>query len=172
MLTPPGSLPGPVHLTDTSHTHRPSIPLAHRRRGEPSHLKVAPTHVLTVHHLSAACCVAHMDPASDPHMTKEALAELVVEHLDLKLAMCDNLASSDLLYSCISNTSMTSMHPWQYPENCRKLVPPPSLLLILSTIHPLVHTPPSPLLSPQCQYCPPLNPESAGKPVPGSTKFL
>ena len=30
LLTPPGPLPGPVHLTDTSHTHHPSIPLAHQ----------------------------------------------------------------------------------------------------------------------------------------------
>ncbi|KAF8575915.1 hypothetical protein K439DRAFT_708741 [Ramaria rubella] len=46
--------------------------------------------------------VARMAPASDPHAIKEAVADLVVERLDSRLALRERPVSSDALYSRIS----------------------------------------------------------------------
>lgn len=46
--------------------------------------------------------VARMAPASDPHVIKEAVADLVVERLDSRLAVREKSASSEGLYSRIS----------------------------------------------------------------------
>jgi regulator of replication initiation timing len=46
--------------------------------------------------------LAQMAPASDPHVLKEAVADLVVERLDSRLAVREKANSSDILYSRIS----------------------------------------------------------------------
>ena len=46
--------------------------------------------------------VARMAPASDPHVIKEAVADLVVERLDSRLAVREKSASNEGLYSRIS----------------------------------------------------------------------
>jgi hypothetical protein len=46
--------------------------------------------------------VARMAPASDPHVIKEAVADLVVERLDSRLAVREKSASNESLYSRIS----------------------------------------------------------------------
>lgn len=46
--------------------------------------------------------VARMAPASDPHVIKEAVADLVVERLDSRLAVRDKSVASESLYSRIS----------------------------------------------------------------------
>jgi len=68
-----------------------------------SALSQTPAHVDTdaiVAHLRVE--LAQMVPAADPHVLKEAVADLVVERLDSRLAVREKANSSDRLYSFIS----------------------------------------------------------------------